>query len=375
MHAVLSQRITQLISDADSISPAALKAALFDLAKHCQVVPGNDFLLGTLCGHLEWAAKTAFGRLALLLVMTEPRRRQVYFAVLARLEADGVLQASSYNEAARADLLSRLITGRNADIISNVYGSCPPGFLRLISNFGECAQQKELYISLFELLKVHPDLAQPLLATSQGEPLPVDIVKMMLKLPATALGVRVAARFGTRRAYNQFMEPYKNITGFERLSETHMLRIADGEAPGKLLKGLYLALPFPTPVLSAPGLIHIPDGLALVRAAQRYSNCFADHLGAALNGARQFYIWRQSGEPDVMFAIDSEAPFSWYLSEHRLADNEMLPRYLRKALFDLVAGYRIRTSRSIESLMELYVKDLEELNLFDNIFDYLDLVD
>lgn len=364
MHAVLSQRITQLISDSDSISPAALKAALFDLAKHCQVAPGNDFLLGTLCGRLEWAAKTAFGRLALLLVMTEPRRRQVYFAVLARLEADGVLQASSYNDAARADLLSHLITGRNADIISNVYGSCPPGFLRLISHFGECAQQQELYIGLFELLKVHPDLAQPLLATCQGEPLPGDMVKLMQKLPATALGVRVAARFVTRRAYNQFMEPYKNITGFERLSETHMLRIAGGEAPGKLLKELYLALPFPTPVLSAPGLVHIPDGLALLRTAQQYSNCLADHVGAALNGTRQFYIWRQSGEPDVVFAIDSEVPFAWYLSEHRLADNEKLPRYLRKALFDLVAGYRIRTSRSVESLMRPY---REEVNMFDDM--------
>ena len=373
MHAVLSQRITQLISDADGISPAALKAELFDLAKHCQVAPGNDFLLGILCGRLEWAAKAAFGRLALLLVMTEPRRRQVYFAVLARLEADGTLQASSYNEATQADLLSRLVLARNADLIANVYGSCPPGFLRLISYFGECAQQQELYIGLFELLKAHPDLAQPLLATCQGAALPDDMVKLMQELPATALGVRVAARFGTRGEYNQFMEPYKAITGFDRLSETHMRRIAGGEALGKLLEGLYLALPFPAPVLCAPGLTHIPDGQALVRTALQFSNCLANYVGAALNGARQFYIWRQAEEPEVVFAIDSEAPFGWYLSESRLADNKKLPRHLRKVLSELVEGYGVRTWKSVDNLMGPYREDANNFDMFGDLFDDMDL--
>jgi len=41
MHTDLSRRITQLICAADSLSPAALKSELLDLARHCQVVPGN----------------------------------------------------------------------------------------------------------------------------------------------------------------------------------------------------------------------------------------------------------------------------------------------------------------------------------------------
>ena len=97
MHTDLSRRITQLICAADSLSPVALKSELLDLARHCQIVPGNRFLVGAVCGSLEGAATAVFGPLALLLVMTEPRRRQVYFAVLARLEADGAFEGSKHS--------------------------------------------------------------------------------------------------------------------------------------------------------------------------------------------------------------------------------------------------------------------------------------
>ena len=158
MHTDLSRRITQLICAADGLSPAALKSELLDLARHYQVVPGNRFLVGPVCESLEGAATAVFGPLALLLVMTEPRRRQVYFAVLARLEADGAFEAPGLGEAARADLLSRLVLARNADLIAQAYGSCPSGFLRLIGRFGDCARKPEIYTGLFGLLEAHPDL-------------------------------------------------------------------------------------------------------------------------------------------------------------------------------------------------------------------------
>ena len=369
MHTDLSRRITQLICAADSLSPAALKSELLDLARHCQVVPGNRFLVSAVCGALEGAATAVFGPLALLLVMTEPRRRQVYFAVLARLEADGAFEAPGLDEAARADLLSRLVLARNADLITQAYGACPSGFLRLIGRFGDCARKPQIYTGLFGLLEAHPDLAQPLLGACQTGPLTDDLIELAQVLPPTPLGVRAATRFEAIDEYRRLMRSYQAITGNAQLSEAHLQRIADGEAPGNLLEGIYLDLPFPDPVLTGPGLTHLPDGKALVRTAHEFSNCLADYVAEGLKGERQFYIWHQADAPTVVFSISAEAPFGWYLSEARLANNKRLPQSQREDLFQMLIASQVRTEGSVEKLMNPYRREPRAF-LMDDFLDF-----
>lgn len=365
MHDVLSRRITKLVATADTVSPLALKSELLDLAKHCQVVPGSGFLLGTVCGRMEGAVSAVFGSLAMLLVMTEPSRRQVYFAVLAALEADGAFEAPGLDDAARANLLTRLILSRNEDLVTYAYGSCPTGFLRLIARFGERGRKPEMYVRLFKILNGHPELAQPLLAACKGNTLTDDLVLLMNEVPATPLGVRVAARFEVVGEYRLFMAPYRALTMSRQLSEAHMRRIADGEAPANLLEGIYLDRPFPAPALSAPHVTHIADGHALVRAAREFSNCLANYVAEALNNERQFYIWRRPDAPEVVFAIDSEEPFGWYLSEAKLADNERVPRALREVLNEMLEGCGIRTGESVEAMMRPYRNDSNPFGLDD----------
>ena len=357
MHTDLSRRITQLICAADNLSPIAMKSELLDLARHCQVVPGNPFLVSTVCGALEGAATAVFGQLALLLVMTEPRRRQVYFAVLAQLNADGAFEAPGLDEVARADLLSRLVLARNEDLIAQTYGSCPTGFLRLIGRFGDCARKPEIYTGLFDLLEAHPELAQPLLGACQTGPLTDDLIELTQALPPTRLGVRAAARFETMGEYIRLMCPYQAITGNAQLTETHLHRIAEGEAPGNLLEGIYLDLPFPAPVLTGPKLSHIPDGQALVRTAREFSNCLAGYVAEALKGERQYYIWRAPEAPAVVFSISAEAPFGWYLSEAKLAENERLPMKLRQDLHRMLIAFGVRTKGSVEKMINPYRND------------------
>lgn len=369
MHSDLSRRITQRIRAADGLSPAALKSELLDLARHCQVVPGNRFLVSAVCGSLEGAASAVFGPLALLLVMTEPRRRQVCFAVLARLDAEGAFEAPGLDERARAELLSRLMLARNEDLIAQAYGSCPSGFLRLIGRLGDCARKPEIYTGLFGLLDAHPDLARPLLTVSQTAPLTDDLIELAQVLPPTPFGVRAAARFEWKAEYKRLMRPYQAITGAAQLTEAHLRRIAEGEAPGKLFEGIYLDLPFPAPILTGPDLTHIPDGQALVRTAREFSNCLASYVAEALKGERQFYVWRRPDAPEVVFAIDSELPFGWHLSEAKRANNERIPRLLREELKALLEMQGVRTEGSVEKMMGPYRTDVNPFMMND----FLDL--
>lgn len=368
MKDTLSQRIAQLVTQADHLRPVELKTEMLDLAKLCQVMPGNSFLLRTVCGQMEDAVTAAFGALGMLLVMTEPGRRQVYFAVLARLETDGALAEPGLTEADRAELLTQMVTAGNEALIRYAYGTCPPGFVRLIGRFGECARTPEIYVTLFEMLTANPELGKPLLAAYQDRSLSDDLILLMRELPATPLGVHVAARFGAVKEYRQLMRPYQVVAGAEQLTEAHMKRIADGEAPGNLLAGLYLGRAFPPPVLAIAEVTHIPDGEALVRTAREFGNCLRDYVAEALNNERQFYVWRKPGAPEVVFAINSEAPFGWHLSESRLAENLRVPWELKEELDALLEGQGVRTQRSVERMMAQYLREEDELDI--DLFDF-----
>ncbi|MDG3039820.1 hypothetical protein [Roseicyclus marinus] len=360
MKDTLSHRIAHLVTHADKLRSVELKTEMLDLAKLCQVVPGNAFLLSTLCGQMEEAVTAAFGTLGMVLVMTEPGRRQVYFAVLARLETDGAFAEPGLTEAGRAELLTQMVTAGNESLIRYAYGTCPPGFVRLVARFGECARKPEIYVTLFEILTANPELAKPLLAACQGRVLSDDLILLMRELPATRLGVRVAAQIGALGDYKELMRPYRVVAGAEQLTEEHMKRIANGEAPGTLLKGLYLERVFPAPVLDIPGVTHIPDGQTLFRTAREFHNCLRDYVAEALNNERQFYIWSKPAAPEVVFAIDSEAPFGWYLSESRLAENERVPRVLAEELAALLGEHGVRIDRSLERMMEPFLREEDE---------------
>lgn len=358
MHDALSRRITKLINASDAVTTAALKTELLDLAKHCQIMPQNNFLLSTVCGPMERAASAVFGSLALLLVMTEPRRRQVYFAVLAGLEANGTLWGAGFDTAMRIDLLTKLVVARNADLIEHAYGACPPGLFSLLSRLGECGREPEIYVTLISILNSNPDLGQHMVAVCPKNSIEDELIMLWRALPATPMGIRVAARFGDTSAYQSFMRPYRVLAKSEEIIEVHMRRIVDGEAPGNLLEDLYLDRPFPPPVVIAPGVTHIVDGHALVKASQEFSNCLAASVSDALNNNRQFYIWRQPDAPDVVFAIDREAPFGWYLSEARFAENQLISQQMRRDLAELLKSHGIRTAGTIEAMLQPYRRDV-----------------
>lgn len=368
MKDTLAHHIKRLVTGADDLGPVELKTEVLDLAKLCQVVPESAYLLGTLCGQMEKAMTAVFGVLGLVLVMTEPGRRQVYFAVLARLETDGAFAEPGLTEAGRAELLMQMFTAGNEDLIRYVYKDCPPGFVQLAARFGQCARKPEMYVTLFEILTANPELATLMLAACQNRDLSDDLILLMRELPATPLGVRVAARIGAVEEYRKLMRPYRVVAGAEQLTEEHMKRIANGEAPGTLLKRLYLTRAFPAPVLDIPGVTHIPDGQTLVRTAHEFGNCLRNYVAEALNNEHQFYIWRKPGAPEVVFSINSEAPFGWYLSECRLAKNERVPSGLAKELKALLGEHGVRTERSLERMIGPYLSDDDELN-----FDFFDI--
>lgn len=367
MQEVLSRRIGDLVSAGDTLKPAELKAELFDLAQHCRVAPENKFLLKMVAQGLKAAVSEAFGPLTLLLLLTEPRRRQVYFAVLAKMQASGAFISGDFNEHGRAQLLTRFVMASNQDLIASAYGDCPAGFLKLVTRFGAYARSADIYLQLHALLQENPGLAQPLLDGCQGEALKDDIIEMMGELPPTKLSVRVVQKFQSKEEFDKFMQPYTLITGSHRLSEAHMRKIANGETAEGLMEKLYRDIPFPEPALSAPDLTHISNGHGLRKAAKKFGNCMDQFLIKALDGRLQFYIWRPEKAPEVVFSIRRDAPFGWHLKEHKLARNEPLPNELDERFMACLDDWGVRTNGSMAAMVESFLPN-DAIDFFEELF-------
>lgn len=368
MQNALSRRIANLSSNLPAKPDAKqLKSELLDLAKDCQVLPEQKFLLRVTARSMTPLVKRVFGPLSMIFPLTETGRRHVFLAVLARLDADGTLD--SLPEGERAGLLERLLTRRNADLITAAYGSNPPGFLRLVTRLGDVARGKRFYLDLHQLLCEGPALAAPLIAATGREPITDELLDMLMHLPRVPEAVTVADRFPDRGRLETFLLIYQTLTGQNDLLAEHIARMSKGETPDRIIEQLYLSRPFPEPVLPVhPEFSHIADGYTLIDTAKRFRNCLRNYVAEALRGERQYYIWRKPGQPDVVFEICKDAPFGWYLSEARHEKNAKLNSAMSADLCQSLADFGITRSNSMEQLTRPF---LDGENEFEDLADFL----
>jgi hypothetical protein len=368
MQNALSIRIANLSSKLLTKPDARqLKSELLDLAKDCQVLPEQKFLLRVTARSMTPLVKRVFGPLSMIFPLTETGRRHVFLAVLARLDADRTLDAMSENE--RTALLERLLTRRNADLIVGAYGSNPPGFLRLVTRLGDVARGKRFYLDLHQLLCEGPDLAAPLIAATGTEPLTDMQLDMLMHLPHVPEAVILSNQFPDRGRLETFLLTYQTLTGQNDLLTEHIVRMNKGEHPDRIIEDLYLSRRFPAPVIPAdPDFSYIEDGFSLIDTAKRFRNCLRNYVAEALRGERQYYLWRKPGQPEVVFEICNDAPFGWYLAQARHEKNEKLSPDLAEELRQKLCDFGILRTNSMEQLTRPFLEDGEDL---DNLADFL----
>ena len=120
-----------------------VKAHVLNSMRYAKVDMMNLDLLGEIARDMKEAVDAIFGPLALIVVLTESARRQVWFAVLAKLEVEQKIAPIRDDQAARAQALTQLLTARNTDLVTWAYGSCPTDFLSLVARAGERARKPQ----------------------------------------------------------------------------------------------------------------------------------------------------------------------------------------------------------------------------------------
>lgn len=355
MHYDISELLHRLANaGASAEANTNLRSDLMDLAKFCQIVPHNNYLLEAVACHLTREVQMIFGTASLIVALTETGRRQVFFAVIARLEAAGKLDGLKAHEEKRLQLVKSLLQSASADLITEHYGSCPAGFLRMLARLGDHARPLQVYLGLHQLADEVPGVAHEVLSETQKTGIPDQLVEVLMALPRKTVAVRLARQFNDASDYQRFMDLYCILTGEQELAGKHRTRLCSGRKPGDLLQDLYLALPFPQPAIAAPGLHHISNGAELVSVAKTFRNCLAGFTAEALRGEHQYYVWSKKDAPPLVIRIRNEAPFGWFLCEVKLARNERAPLALRQELQALLKHCGVRTQGAVRAMMDCY---------------------
>lgn len=369
MHDILSNRLARLAGAASSLEgKKSLKSELMELAKLCQIVPQNNYLLEAVAGPLTPAVQLVFGAASLIVALTETSRRQVYFAIIAQLQISGELDSLGESEENRRRVVEQLILSSSSNLISAYYGSCPKGFLRLLTRIGDRGRSADLYVDLHKLVTDVPCMANELLSITYKKTLSNDMVEVLVKMSPSVAAVRLAQQFNDVFDYERFSYLYQILTGSEELSQEHRARICNGEKPGHLLDAIYLDLPFPEPAVAVPGLRHVKNGAELVRVAKTLKNCLSGFVAEALRGERQYYIWSKKDAPEVVVCIQNEAPFGWFLSETKLEGNQRVPSVLLSELKSLLEYCGVSTVGSVENMMRPH-RYPAEIDDFEHLFD------
>lgn len=351
-----------LVAATSARDAAEQKTAFMNLARVCQTSPQNDFLVQTVAGPLTQAVRAAFGDLALIVPLTERRRRQVYFAVLARLEETVGIERLTKSADERLSFMQGLISDRSQDLIARWYGACPSGFLGLLGRLGETAALPRSYAILAELAEAGPEMARALLGQPQHHPISDEFLDTLDRLPRDPLAPAAARAFESSVMFRRFMDAYEVLTGSRHMRLDHLARLGRGERPEHLLEGLYLDVPFPPSVITGPEIRYASSGKELVILAGEFRNCLRGEVDTALRGECQFYCWEPPFHEPVVFSIFNDAPFGWCLQYCFYRGNSRVPPDVRQQLQDRLSEFGIRDGRPMGRLMRPFRTEVNDLD-------------
>jgi hypothetical protein len=331
-----------------------LKRSIFDLSKLCQTVPQNDFLVRTVAGPLFEAVHLIFDNLSLIVPLTERRRRQVLFAIVARSEHDKEFAEVQRDKGRRLEFLTSLICDPSEVLIARWYGECPNMFTQVLAKIGDEALPGPAYNRLFEICRNSKTIAQTIVSSVACGSLNESMLDVLLQLPRSALAPKVAVRFESKDQFSRFMDAYSQAVGDRSLKIEHMRRLANGEGLHHFLEDLLLSVPFPDPILREDAFEHVQTGHDLTKMSKIFSNCSRTLFDYALNGEYQFYVWRLSGEEPVLFSIVSAGALGWRLAECAHAGNIQLESDRKAKLMKILESNGIRCGLSYGYLLQKF---------------------
>lgn len=279
---------------------------LLELLSRSPLAQNHEHLVRYLAGPLFRFISPFFrDERAVVYILAEPKRRQVWNAVLA------TGRHREYDDANQ--LVEQLVTLPGKTLVSGAYGSCPPGFITLLGLSCETGHPPEFYQFWHDFLGDDDGTRIRQIASSR---VPVfELYRVLKALPEPLRTIPIAQRLGESGATLRFVDAVTWIYGgkpSDALWRDVGKKLESGASPRKLLDVMLNNAQCPAPHILDERFRHIATVGELRDAARRFENCLGMDFTVeeALRGETQFYEWRDDGDPCIL-SIINDMPFGY----------------------------------------------------------------
>lgn len=268
----------------------------------------HDGLLRHLAGSLFPMAAMVFGeRFAPIYLLSQPRRRQVWNAVLAVTGPD----------ADPEQLRTRLLSDGARSLLKQAYTTVPRGFVTVLGRVGDIGLAPEAYSFWHAYLLEHPEDApfirfMPSISgemTDAMRQLPRPLARLLLK--RRGADPEPLLRLAELVTWVHLRKPDPSIW------DDFAARLEQGEAPKSIVEKIADALPCPPGHITGdPRFRHFSTIRELRQEGRHFRNCIGWRfsLEGAVTGVDQYYEYDHPTEKFIV-AIASDAPFGYILKE------------------------------------------------------------
>lgn len=330
-----------------SSDPLSLNDAL-EIAKIGQIERDFSPQITKIAGRLDQQILQIFpGHLQIIFVLTSSVRRHVWFLYLASTKVDDPV-------AVRHDLLTK----SNKELVTEIYGNLPSGFLRILGQISPLYKDQGVYEKLHQLLAQSSGLARKLSAYELDE----EMIDLLIHLPDQFKNMKVARAFGGLRNYDHF----KDLCEVLRPEKPNLLhdslsKIKSSASLERVIWGIYNSIDFPSAVLPAhPDLDYIKNGRQLRKIAKEWKNCLDMFVEEALQNQLQFYIMTLSSGEEIVFSLKNDFPFGWYLGDSKDQNDDSLSMIQQIEVQELLDDLGFGQTESVNDRVKSLVLDCEQ---------------
>ena len=328
-----------------------------DLIKCAQVTTDYQDMARELAGPLARFVTRVFpGHLQLVYMLTDVNRRQVWNAYLCSPRIAPHMAALSDGDI--HELRVRLLICRSHALIVDGYGSCDRGLIGLYGKLGPDALDAEFYVQFHATMTANEALRRSLAHAPAIDPRAIPVLHA---LPPELQSYPFARDLARQGAPLQFLELYdyikqQNFPDKELLLHRLTRLIQTGRGYRWALTDICRALPFPPQTVPNEGnLRFIPNGIELVKVADRYRNCLRERISQALSGEHQYYEWH-CPTPAVI-CLKRHRGSVWYISDMLLKSNEEPSRELKREIRDHLGRYGVGQAQCIADLFDSFLDE------------------
>ena len=332
-----------------------------------QITDDYQQIVLKLAGPLYALVRAVFpSHLQLTYLVTDSRRRQIWNAYLAAPAISQTLEKDSCE--ACVAVRRALLCERSEDLIKEAYGAVYPGLLSIFAKLGTDGMAPEIYRDLYRLISADCRLRKVLMHEDRITP---HLVESLSLLPTAFRSLRFAKTFDSKGEVHAFIAMISRLQELQFLEKEHLIgrlsRHAKNGLPVKsILEQIYLAIPFPDPIVPDDDkLRHLRNGRELKAAAKKYNNCLAGLVRWALRDDRQFYEWL--GDARAIIELRRHHSGNWFVDEIRLKENAYPTPDMEKEIVAHFKAAGVTGEPGVAQLVERFMRAAEHEFVDDDL--------